>query len=137
MTPPSVVFVCGRNAVRSPMAEALWRRRFGAGSRAASCGVEAASLPDGYMIAVMAELGLDLSGFLPRSMADAASEAPELVVCLARDADAPALRFAEDHGARHVLWPIDDPTLVQGDRAAVLAAYRAARDAIAQRILAF
>ncbi|XBQ15437.1 MAG: low molecular weight phosphatase family protein [Oceanicaulis sp.] len=136
MTAPAVIFVCGRNAVRSPMAEALYRRLVGEGARASSCGVEPAGMADGYMISVMAELGEDLSDFDCRDLADAREDPADLVVCLAADVDAEARAFAEKRGARYALWPIEDPTRADGDRFLKLAAYRAARDAIEARISA-
>ncbi|MFP4518138.1 MAG: low molecular weight phosphatase family protein [Oceanicaulis sp.] len=136
MPPPAVIFVCARNAVRSPMAEALWRARFGARARAVSCGVAPASLPDGHMIAVMDEKGHDLSSYVCRDMDDVAGEPVDLVVCLSEDADAQARRFARARSARYQLWPVAEP--VGGrDRFLTLAAYRAVRDAIEARILAF
>lgn len=136
MAPPSVIFICARNAVRSPMAEALWRKRFGAKARAVSCGVAPASLPDGHMIAVMAEKGLDLTNYECRDMDDVAGEPADLVVCLSDDVDAEAQKFAEVRGAAYALWPIAEPAAGR-DRFLTLAAYRAARDAIDARILAF
>ena len=135
--PPAVIFVCGRNAVRSPMAEALWRARFGREADAASCGAAPASLPDGFMIAVMEEKGADLSEYECRSMTDVAEQPADLVVCLSAEVDGAARRFADERGAGYALWPIEDPTLAAGDRFVRLAAYRAARDAIEARIMAF
>ncbi|MEQ8405731.1 MAG: low molecular weight phosphatase family protein [Oceanicaulis sp.] len=136
MAPPSVIFVCARNAVRSPMAEALWRSRYGAKARAVSCGVAPASLPDGHMIAVMGEKGLDLSDYECRDMDDVAGEPADLVVCLSDDVDAEAREFAAGRGAAYALWPVEEPATGR-DRFLTLAAYRAARDAIEARILAF
>ncbi len=131
---PAVVFVCARNAVRSPMAETFWRRRFGADAPAGSCGVEPAAWPDGFMINVMGELELDLSAFECRDM-EATADAPvELVVCLAHEADAAASAFAERRGAAYEFWPIADPSRVEGQHERRLDAYRAARDAIARRV---
>lgn len=135
-TPPCVIFVCARNAVRSPMAEALWRDRFGAKARAVSCGVAPASLPDGHMIAVMGEKGLDLSDYECRDMDDVAGEPADIVVCLAPDAEDEARGLAASRKARYVFWPIDEPAAGR-DRFLTLANYRAARDAIEARILAF
>ena len=131
---PSVVFVCARNAVRSPMAEGLWRLRFGADAPAVSCGVSPAAWPDGFMIAVMGEKGVDLSGFECRDLAEAGDDPAELVVCLAREADAEAAAFAERRDADYVLWAMDDPTTVRGAREARLQAFREARDDIEARI---
>lgn len=136
--PPAVVFICARNAVRSPMAEALWRARFGTQARVVSCGVAPASLPDGHMIAVMGETGVDLSNHECRDMDDIAGEPAELVVCLSDDVEEAARAFANARGAAFAAWPVDDPSIAGGrDRFLVLAVYRAARDAIDARIRAF
>lgn len=136
--PPAIVFICARNAVRSPMAEALWRLRFGADARAFSCGVEPASLPDGHMITVMGEKGADLSGYECRGLDEAAAEPVDLVVCLAADVAEEARAFAGARAAAFAIWPVEDPTgFGERDRFLRLAAYRAARDAIEGRILAF
>lgn len=131
---PAVIFVCARNAVRSPMAEALWRRRFGDDAAAVSCGLSPAAWPDGFMIAVMAEKGLDLSSFECRDLAEAGDDPAELVVCLAPEAGGEAAAFAERRDAEYALWPVIDPTTQAGGREARLAAYRAARDDIEARI---
>lgn len=136
MAPPAVIFVCARNAVRSPMAEALWRLHFGAKARAVSCGVAPASLPDGHMITVMGEKGVDLSNHECRDMDDVAGEPADLVVCLSQDVDAAARAFAESRDAAYALWPVAEPTGGR-DRFLTLAAHRAVRDAIDSRILAF
>jgi arsenate reductase (thioredoxin) len=131
---PAVVFVCARNAVRSPMAETFWRRRFGPDAPAESCGVEPAPWPDGFMIHVMGELELDLTAFECRDMEATADTPVELVVCLAHEADHAASAFAERRGAAYEFWPIADPARVEGQRERRLDAYRAARDAIAARV---
>jgi len=136
MAPPAVIFVCARNAVRSPMAESLWRRRFGSKAWTMSCGVAPASLPDGHMIVVMGEKGVDLSDHECRDMDDVAGEPVDLVVCLSEDVDAEARKFAADRNAAYAHWPIDEPAIGR-DRFLTLAAYRAVRDAIDARILAF
>jgi len=127
-----VVFVCGRNAVRSPMAEALWRARFGEG--ALSCGVAPAAWPDGFMIAVMSELGADLADFECRGLDALEDFCPARVISVAVEADAQARALADRCGVPFEAWPVDDPTLEQGGREARLDAYRAARDAIQARI---
>lgn len=132
--PAAVVFVCARNAVRSPMAEGLWRLQFGSNASAVSCGVAPAAWPDGFMISVMQEKGVDLSGFECRPMEAAADDPVELVICLASEVDRDAAGFAERRGADYQLWPIGDPGEARGGREAKLEAYRAARAVIEARI---
>lgn len=134
MSAPRAVFVCGRNSVRSPMAEALWRARFGAGARVQSCGIEPASCADGFMIAVMAELGSDLSGFEPQGLEAVHASADTLVICLAPEADEAAKALAKSAKARIEHWHFADPAEIESSREARLDAYRAIRDALKSRI---
>lgn len=134
MSAPDVVFVCGRNSVRSPMAEALWRARFGADARVQSCGIVPASCADGFMIAVMAELGSDLSGFEPQGLEDVSAGPETLVVCLAPEADEAARQLAQSAKARVEHWHFADPAEIEGGREARLDAYRAIRDSLQTRI---
>ncbi len=137
MSGADVVFVCGRNSVRSPMAEALWRARFGPQARVQSCGIEPASCADGFMIAVMREAGADLGGFEPRGL-EAVSAGPDtLVVCLAPEADTAAKALAEKAKARLEHWHLADPAAAEGSRETRLDAYRETRDALKARIVAW
>ncbi|MHA6288219.1 arsenate-mycothiol transferase ArsC [Maricaulis sp. CAU 1757] len=134
MTPPDVLFVCGRNAIRSPMGEALWRQRFGEAARARSCGVIPAAFVDGYMVAVMGELGIEAEEVAPMALAGVGKPVPQLVVSLSSAADRLAREYAGATGAQFLAWPIADPSETQGSREDKLAAYRRTRDAIAARI---
>ena len=134
---PQVVFVCGRNSIRSPMAEALWRRRFGPGAQAVSCGVDPAAFPDGFMIAVMAEIGADLSRFECRGLGDVAPGPDTAVIALAAEAAAPARALAESAGSRFLDWAQPDPAAVEGKREQRLDAYRGVRDALIAKIEGF
>ena len=134
MNVANTVFVCTRNAVRSPMAERLWNARMGGG--AVSCGVAPAGFPDGFMIAVMNEIGHDLSEFECRGL-DVVEAAPVQVICLSEDAHVAASALAAQWSADYLFWPFSDPGLEQGPREARLAAYREVRNAIQARIKAF
>lgn len=119
------------------MAEALWRARFGEDAPAVSCGVAPATYADGFMIAVMAETGADLSSFECRDLAHTAIDADTLVVCLAEEACDEARRLAGEAGARFEDWRLPDPAIVEGGRETKLDAYRAVRDELARRIAGF
>ena len=134
MSLPQMVFVCGRNSVRSPMAEALWRARFGPQARVQSCGIEPASVADGFMIAVMREAGADLGNFEPRGLEAVTAGPDTLVICLAPEANGAAEAFAHASGARIEHWHLADPAAVEGSRETRLDAYRAIRDALQTRI---
>ena len=129
-----VLFVCGRNAIRSPMAEALWARARPEGGRVASCGLNPASAPDPFMIAVMTELGEDLSEFEPSSLEDASAAGFDLVISLSEGIDAIAGEYASGRQARFLAWPTPDPSYADGSREQILDAYRECRDALHARI---
>src|SRR5712671_4119248 len=62
--PQAVLFACGLNSVRSPMAAALLRQLRGAPLYVASAGVRTAEL-DPFAVAAMAEIGIDIAGHRP------------------------------------------------------------------------
>jgi len=62
--PQSVLFACGQNSVRSPMAESLLRQMFPNTLYVRSAGAKKGEL-DPFAVAVMAELGQDISGHKP------------------------------------------------------------------------
>jgi protein-tyrosine-phosphatase len=59
-----VLFACGQNSVRSPMAAALMRQAFGNAFVVASAGVRKGEL-DGFAIAAMNEIGIDIASHEP------------------------------------------------------------------------
>ena len=62
--PLAVLFACGQNSVRSPIAAGLFAQMFGSSTYVSSAGVRKGEL-DPFAIAVMAELGLDISKHKP------------------------------------------------------------------------
>ena len=134
MSAPDVLFVCARNAVRSPMAEALFNQHRPSG--AISCGLATAGFADGHMISVMDEIGLDLSDFEPKGL-DSVGEHPSRMICLTDEVSDVAGEIASGWGVPMETWKIPDPALESGQREDRLKAYRVARDMIAERITGF
>ena len=62
--PQAVLFACGLNAVRSPMAAGLFRQLFGKTLYVASAGVRKGEL-DPFAVAVMEEIGVDIARHKP------------------------------------------------------------------------
>jgi protein-tyrosine-phosphatase len=134
--PQAVLFACGFNAVRSPMAAALLRYMHGTKLYAASAGVRAGEL-DPFAVAVMAEIGIDISGHRPKSFEDLEDLEGlnfDLIVTLAPEAHHTALALTHRLAAEVEYWPTVDPTLVEGNREQRLDAYRTGRDELMQRI---
>ena len=135
--PGAILFACNFNRVRSPMAEGLMKLMFGAQVYVDSCGLrlDDEDAPDLFVVAVMDELGVDVSGHRPKTF-DAVDDSFDLVVSLTPEAQHRAVELARHNAVELEYWPTHDPTLAMGSREAVLAAYRETRDALAARIRA-
>lgn len=134
----SVLFVCAHNAVRSPMAEALARHYFGKALYVQSAGIRPGE-PDGFVIAVLDELGIDASRHRPRSLVDLEEWEGlnfDLILSLSPEAHHAALELTRTMAVDVEYWPTQDPTLAEGSREQRLEAYRAVRDGLSQRIRA-
>ena len=132
----SVLFLCVANSARSQMAEGLARHllkaRGLAGSRVLSAG-SAPSRVNPLAIAVMAEVGIDISGHESTAVADVVAADIELVVTLCAEEVCPTFL----HASRRLHWPLADPdrkheNLSEGER---LASFRQARDEIRRRLV--
>lgn len=133
-----MLFACGLNRIRSPMAAGLMRRLHGPAVFVDSCGVRSdrEALADPFAWAVMDEVGVDLSGHAPRTFEDLAGETFDVIVSLSPEAHHRAVEFARGGGAELEYWPMLDPTLTTGSRETVLGAYRDLREALEARIRA-
>ena len=132
----SVLFLCARNSVRSPMAEALARHYFGKSIYVQSAGVRK-SEPDPFMIAALDEIGIDASKHKPRTLAELEEWEGvnfDLIITLAPEAHHTALELTRTLAAEVEYWPTADPTIVQGSREQRLDAYRDVRDGLSYRI---
>jgi protein-tyrosine-phosphatase len=131
--PLAVLFVCSSNSVRSPMAAALFAQIFGRAIYVGSAGVRQGEL-DGFAVAVMAEIGLDISRHKPVTLEELEEEEEDeernfdLVVTLAPEAHHRALELARTSGVDVEYWPTADPSAVEGNREQRLDAYREVRD---------
>ena len=129
---PTVLFVCSMNSVRSPIAAALARRFFPGRIIARSAGVRSGKA-DNFVHEVMEEIGIDMSVHTPHTMDELVATRFDLVVTLSADAaEAVAGGAIEMTETEH--WPMPDPTTVEGNREAVLSAYRTLRDTLQQKV---
>jgi len=134
--PGAVLFACNHNRVRSPMAEGLMKLMYGDRVFVQSCGMrrDEDEAPDPFAVAVMDELGVDLSRHRARTFAELDDDNFDLVVSLTPEAQHRAVELARHRAIDIEYWPTLDPTLVMGSREAVLDAYREVRDALAAHI---
>ena len=101
---PQVLFVCVHNAGRSQMAAALLDLRSGGRIDVRSAGSAPADELNPVVVAVMAELGLDLSREFPKPLTDSAVQAADVVVTMGCGDACPIFP-----GKRYEEWTLDDP----------------------------
>lgn len=129
---PTVLFVCSMNSVRSPMAAALARRAFPGRLIARSAGVRSGRA-DPFVHEVMDEIGIDMSVHTPHMLDELVASPFDLVVTLSADAPGAVERKGLETRAREH-WTVTDPTAVDGNREAVLSAYRTLRDTLQKQV---
>src|SRR5262245_37656340 len=134
-TPRSLLFLCGMNSVRSPVAEMLARQILPAATYVASAGVRTGER-DPFVDSVLTELGLSLNDRQPRTIDDLGDAYFELVITLAPEAHHAALEFTRSTAVEVEYWPTADQTTAVGTRDQIMAAYRDMRDRLKARILA-
>jgi protein-tyrosine-phosphatase len=134
--PQAVLFLCGHNQVRSPIAAALAKHLLGGSIYAASAGVSKGET-DPFVTAVMDEIGIDLSRHKSVTL-DEIEEYEglnfDLVVSLSPEAHHRALDLTRRLPFDVEYWPIPDPTVIEGSREQRLDTYRSVRDELLKRI---
>ncbi|PTW62064.1 protein-tyrosine-phosphatase [Breoghania corrubedonensis] len=131
--PSAILFVCGMNAVRSPMAAAIAKQLFPQRIYIASAGVRKGER-DPFVDAVLAEIGLDIDSHEPHTVKELEDTNFDLVVSLAPEAHHWALELTRTESLDVEYWPTADPTVATGSREQILDAYRAVRDQLVARI---
>ena len=149
-----VLFLCGGNSCRSQMAEALLRSLAGDRVETASAGLKAEGVHP-QSIRALDEMGLDITHQQSKSVDDLETATWDVIVTLCQPARdlcvsptalmQPPGDAAQDTrippvlaGNPHLLhWQIPDPAKAEGSEDEVLAAFRAARDEIHDRITGF
>jgi len=131
--PKSILFLCGMNAIRSPMAEALARKDLPKGVFVASAGVRAGER-DPFVDAVLREVGLDGGARGPQLLDDLEDSYFDLIVTLAPEAHHAALELTRSMAIDVEYWPTADPSTATGTREQIMGAYRDVRDRLKMQI---
>jgi len=131
--PGSVLFACTHNAIRSPMAEAVMKYLHGRRVYVDSVGVRPQPL-DPFVLAALDEIGIDLSRHRAKSFDDLEDDYFDLVISLSPEAQHRAVELTRTSSCEIEFWPTMDPSLVTGSREQRLAAYRALREELLQRL---
>ncbi|GGB49328.1 ArsC family transcriptional regulator [Roseibium aquae] len=131
--PSAVLFACGMNSVRSPMAAAITRTLFPREIYVRSAGVRQGEL-DPFVDAVMAEIGIDMASHRPKTFEQLDESGFDLIITLAPEAHHKALDITRAEAVDVEYWPTLDPTLATGSREQILNSYRGVRDQLMARI---
>src|SRR5215510_777082 len=134
--PQAVLFACGLNSVRSPMAEGLFKQMLGRTVYAASAGVKKDEL-DPFAVAALDEVGIDIAKHRPitfEELEDWHGLNFDLIITLSPEAHHKALELTRTIAADVEYWPTPDPTTTEGSRELKLAAYREVCDGLLMRI---
>jgi len=119
----NVLFVCIENAGRSQLSEALFTHAAGGRHQARSAGSAPAPRLNDRVVAVLAELGIDIAGRIPRGLDAADAEWADVVVSMGCGDACPYVP-----GTRYIDWDLSDPKGMSLDEV------RALRDEIAARV---
>jgi arsenate reductase len=118
------LFVCLHNAGRSQMSEALFERAAAGRHEARSAGTAPGDRVHPEVVEAMDELGIDLSGHLPRKLSHEDAEWADVVVTMGCGDECPFIP-----GKRYVDWELEDP------KGRPLEEVRATRDEIERRVV--
>lgn len=134
MRSTTVLFLCTGNSARSQMAEGFLRHLAGDRFEVASAGTHPFGL-NPNAVAVMREIGLDISNQRSKSVNDFHGEPFDYVitVCDSARESCPVLPGA----GRMLHWSFEDPAVAQGSLEERMKVFRRVRDAITERIRQF
>lgn len=132
--PDAVLFSCTLNSVRSPMAEGLMKHLYGTRAYVDSAGAREGVL-DGFVIAVMAEIGVDMSQHHPKSFEDLTDNYFDVIIALSPEAQHHAVELTRTLACEVEFWNTFDPTIVEGSREERLEAYRMVRDQLKAKLV--
>jgi arsenate reductase len=129
-----VLILCTGNSARSQMAEGWLRHLGGELFDVASAGVSPSHVrPEA--IAVMQEVGLDISNQRSKSVDEYAGGEFDYVITVCDNAN--ELCPAFPGRTQRIHWSFDDPAAAKGDEAERLALFRRVRDEISARLREF
>ena len=126
-----ILILCTGNSARSQMAEGLMRRATDGDTEVFSAGTKP-SLVRPEAIAVMSELGIDLSGHRSKSVDEFAGREFDYVITVCDNANEACPVFPGKTKRLH--WPFEDPAGVAGSEEERRTEFRTVRDQIRAKI---
>jgi protein-tyrosine-phosphatase len=132
--PKSILFACSLNAVRSPMAEGLAKTLLSQTIYVDSAGLSTNEL-DQFAVAVMAEIGIDITNHNTQCFDDISVEQFDLIIALSHESYVRAQALTRHTAVQVEYWETHDPTAQNdGSRESKLQAYREVRDQLRKTI---
>ena len=127
-----ILFLCVANSARSQIAEGVARSMVPPGIKVWSAGSRPTSVrPEA--IAVLKELGIDISGHRSKNVTEIPPEEVDTVITLCGEEECPVFLGK----ATRLHWGLPDPAAVQGSEEDRLNAFRNTRDEFRRRFEAF
>ena len=129
-----VLVLCTGNSARSQMGEGLFRAEGGERFEVFSAGTRPTVVrPEA--IAVMKEIGIDISGHWSKGVDQFAGQTFDTIVTVCDNARESCPVFPAP--AERIHWSFEDPAAVEGSEEERLAAFRRIRDQIRERVRGF
>lgn len=129
-----VLILCTGNSARSQMAEGLVRSESGGEMDVYSAGTRPSGLR-AEAVAVMAEIGIDISGGRSKSVDEFTDQHFDYVITVCDNAAEACPVFPGR--AQRLHWPFEDPAALVGTREEREAAFRRVRDQIREKVHAW
>jgi protein-tyrosine-phosphatase len=127
--PRGVLFLCVANSARSQLAEGIARALAPAGVTVWSAGSQPTRVrPEA--VAVLAEVGIDISHHLSKSVSEIPADQIDTVITLCGEEECPVFLGK----ARRLHWGLPDPAGVTGSEEQRLDAFRQTRDELRRRL---
>lgn len=132
---PRILILCTGNSCRSHMAEGILREAAGDLVEVHSAGSKPAGFVHPKAIAVLREIGIDLSAHASKHMNDFLARDITTVITVCGNADQACPMFPGQVNRHH--WGFDDPAHATGTDEEILAEFRRVRDEIARVFRAY
>lgn len=128
MTKSAVLILCTGNSCRSQMAEGLLRAAGGDLFEVHSAGSKPAGRVQPKAIAVLKEIGIDISSHESKHMNTFLDRQIDTVITVCGNADAACPMFPGQVNRHH--WGFDDPAHAEGSEEEIMSEFRRVRDQI-------
>jgi arsenate reductase len=130
-----VLFLCTKNSARSQMAEAILNTKGNANFIAFSAGSQPADDINTYAQVVMEEIGIDISGYKPKSVEQFLNEEFDFIITLCDKAKNECPTLLND--AIYAHWGITDPRDFKGTEEEIINHFKKIRNELTTRINLF